>query len=90
MEKKEKDNEYVDFVVTARKYKTTLTAKYKNRKMWHKPFVGDVISAIFGTASASDTVAGSWSEVQTLIGIGVGIFLVRVSVGVVKSLVQGY
>ena len=34
MEKKEKDNEYVDFVVTARKYKTTLTAKYKNRKMW--------------------------------------------------------
>ena len=44
MEKKEKDNEYVDFVVTARKYKTTLTAKYKNRKMWHKPFVGDVIS----------------------------------------------
>lgn len=53
-------------------------------------FVGDVISAIFGTASATDTVAGSWSEVQTLIGIGVGIFLVRVSVGVVKSLVQGY
>lgn len=45
MEKKEKDNEYVDFVVTARKYKTTLTAKYKNRKMWHKPFVGDVISS---------------------------------------------
>ena len=28
MEKKEKDNEYVDFVETARKYKTTLTAKY--------------------------------------------------------------
>ena len=53
-------------------------------------FVGDVISAIFGTASESNTVAGSWSEVQTLIGIGVGIFLVRVSVGVVKSLVQGY
>ena len=49
MEKKEKDNEYVDFVVTARKYKTTLTAKYKNRKMWHKPFVGDVISHLPGT-----------------------------------------
>lgn len=29
MEKKEKDNEYVDFVVTARKYKTTLTANVK-------------------------------------------------------------
>lgn len=53
-------------------------------------FVGDVISAIFGTASEGDSVAGSWSEIQTLIGIGVGIFLVRVSVGVVKSLVQGY
>ena len=49
MEKKEKDNEYVDFVVTARKYKTMLTAKYKNRKMWHKPFVGDVISHLPGT-----------------------------------------
>ena len=49
MEKKEKDNEYVDFVVTARKYKTTLTAKYKNRKMWHKPLVGDVISHLPGT-----------------------------------------
>lgn len=53
-------------------------------------FVGDVISAIFGTASDNGGVAGSWSEIQTLIGIGVGIFLVRVSVGVVKSLVQGY
>ena len=52
-------------------------------------FVGEVISAIFGTASA-DTTAGSWAEIQTLIGIGVGIFLVRVSVGVIKSLVQGY
>lgn len=51
MEKKEKDNEYVDFVVTARKYKTTLTAKYKNRKMWHKPFVGDVISHLPGYKS---------------------------------------
>ena len=38
MEHKEK--EWVDFVVTARKYKTTLTAKYKNRKVWQRPFVG--------------------------------------------------
>lgn len=53
-------------------------------------FVGDVISAIFGTATEVGGVAGSWSEIQTLIGIGVGIFLVRVSVGVIKSLVQGY
>lgn len=44
-----KENEYVDFVVTARKYKTLLTEKYKNRKMWYKPFVGDVISTLPGT-----------------------------------------
>ena len=44
-----KENEYVDFVVTARKYKPLLTEKYKNRKMWHKPFVGDVISTLPGT-----------------------------------------
>lgn len=47
MEKKE--NEYVDFVVTARKYKTLLTEKYKNRKMWHKPYIGNVISTLPGT-----------------------------------------
>ena len=56
MEKKEKDNEYVDFVVTARKYKTTLTAKYKNRKMWHKPFVGDVISHLPVVAPVAGTI----------------------------------
>lgn len=44
-----KENEYVDFVVTARKYKTLLTEKYKNRKMWHKPFVGAVVSTLPGT-----------------------------------------
>ena len=52
MERK-KDNEYVDFVVTARKYKTMLTAKYKNRKMWHKPFVGDVSSRTIVKVEAS-------------------------------------
>lgn len=44
-----RENEYVDFVVTARKYKTLLTEKYKNRKMWHKPFAGDVIATLPGT-----------------------------------------
>ena len=44
MEKKHQQEEYVDFVVTARKYKTLLTAKYKNRPMWHKPSAGDVVS----------------------------------------------
>ena len=47
MEKKE--NEYVDFIVTARKYKTLLTTKYKNRPLWHKPLPGEVISHLPGT-----------------------------------------
>lgn len=60
MEKTE--NEYMDFVVTARKYKTLLTAKYKNRKMWHKPFVGDVISHLPGTIIKLEVQEGQ--EVQ--------------------------
>ena len=49
MEKKHQQEEYVDFVVTARKYKTLLTAKYKNRPMWYKPSAGDVVSHLPGT-----------------------------------------
>lgn len=49
MEKKHQQEEYVDFVVTARKYKTLLTTKYKNRPMWHKPLAGDVVSHLPGT-----------------------------------------
>ena len=45
----ENKKELVDFVVTARKYKTTLTEKFKNRPVWHKPFPGDVISHLPGT-----------------------------------------
>ena len=45
MEKKE----YVNFVVTARKYKTLLTEKYKQRPVWKKPLAGDVISHLPGT-----------------------------------------
>ena len=67
MEKKEKDNEYVDFVVTARKYKTTLTAKYKNRKMWHKRFVGDVISHLPGTIVKVEVQQGQEVEAGQLL-----------------------
>ena len=49
MEKKHQQEEYVDFVVTARKYKTLLTAKYKIRARWHKPWAGDVVSHLPGT-----------------------------------------
>ena len=49
MEKKHQQEEYVDFVVTARKYKPLLTAKYKSRPMWYKPSAGDVVSHLPGT-----------------------------------------
>jgi len=43
-----KQDEYVDFVVTARKYKTLLTEKYKNRETWRKPVEGEVLSTLPG------------------------------------------
>ncbi|NDP21660.1 MAG: acetyl-CoA carboxylase biotin carboxyl carrier protein subunit [Paludibacter sp.] len=46
----QKENpEYVDFAVTARKYKTLLTKKYANRKPWVNPSPFDVQSIIPGT-----------------------------------------
>jgi biotin carboxyl carrier protein len=47
MAKKNKD--LVDFAVTARKYKTKLTAKYKQRKPWVDPNPYEVQSLIPGT-----------------------------------------
>jgi len=41
--------EYVDFAVTARKYKTLLTRKYLNRKPWSNPSPYDIQSIIPGT-----------------------------------------
>ncbi|CAK7024112.1 acetyl-CoA carboxylase biotin carboxyl carrier protein subunit [Parabacteroides sp. APC149_11_2_Y6] len=67
MEQKEKDNEYVDFVVTARKYKTLLTTKYKNRKVWHKPFIGDVISHLPGTIVKLEVKQGQEVEAGQLL-----------------------
>ena len=43
------ENKLVDFVVTARKYKTYLTSKYEKRKAWEKPCEGDVKSLLPGT-----------------------------------------
>ncbi|MDR1644532.1 MAG: acetyl-CoA carboxylase biotin carboxyl carrier protein subunit [Tannerellaceae bacterium] len=43
------NNPYVDFVVTARKYKTRLTNKYINRPVWNKRPDGEVVSALPGT-----------------------------------------
>lgn len=44
-----KENEFVDFAVTARKYKTLLTKKYKGRTPWTNPSAYEVHSFIPGT-----------------------------------------
>lgn len=41
--------EFVDFAVTARKYKTKLTTKYLQRKPWVEPNPNEIISFIPGT-----------------------------------------
>ena len=48
MEKKE-NIELVDFQILARKYKTTLTNKYMNRKFYVAPNPNEIISVIPGT-----------------------------------------
>ncbi len=42
-------SELVDFAVTARKYKTLLTKKYKMRKFWENPNPMELHSGIPGT-----------------------------------------
>ena len=43
------NNSFVDFVVTARKYKTLLTKKYMNRPIWNKTNPGEVYATLPGT-----------------------------------------
>lgn len=62
-----KEQELVDFVVTARAYKTQLTAKYKNRKVWHKPYAGDVISHLPGTIVKLEVEKGQHVEAGQLL-----------------------
>lgn len=45
----EKEQQLVDFAVTARKYKTRLTAKYLQRKPWVNPSAFEIQSFIPGT-----------------------------------------
>jgi len=46
---KEEAKEFVDFAVTARKYKTLLTKKFQNRKVWNEPSAYEIQSFIPGT-----------------------------------------
>lgn len=65
MEKEQK--ELVDFVVTARKYKTTLTEKYKHRPVWKKPYAGDVISHLPGSIVELEVKEGDHVEAGQLL-----------------------
>ena len=44
-----KNHEFVEFAVTARKYKTLLSNKFKNRKVWVDPNPYEIQSFIPGT-----------------------------------------
>ncbi|MGL4779763.1 MAG: biotin/lipoyl-containing protein [Bacteroidales bacterium] len=54
-----KENELVDFAVTARKYKTLLTKKFVNRPTWIAPIEGEVKATLPGTVISIDTKVGN-------------------------------
>ena len=56
MENNEK--ELVPFVILARYYNTTLTTKFKNRKFWKNPVVGEIKSFLPGTIEKIFVVEG--------------------------------
>lgn len=65
--KKTEEQDYVDFIVTARKYKTLLTEKYKNRPIWHKPLPGDITSNLPGTVMKLEVKVGQQVEAGQLL-----------------------
>lgn len=56
--KKAANPDYIDFAVTARKYKTLLTRKYQSRKAWVEPNMYEIQSFIPGTIIAIDVKEG--------------------------------
>ncbi|MDR1980159.1 MAG: acetyl-CoA carboxylase biotin carboxyl carrier protein subunit [Tannerellaceae bacterium] len=63
------ENDYVDFVVTARHYKTRLTKKYMNRPVWQKQLPEDVVSALPGTVIRIMVKPGQQVEMGELVMI---------------------
>lgn len=61
------NKEYVDFVVTARKYKTLLTKKFVERTVWQKPSAGDVFSHLPGTIISMEVKVGDTVETGDLL-----------------------
>lgn len=68
MEQEEKKElEWVDFAVTARKYKTTLTKKFINRKVWEKVPEGELRAFLPGTILSVDVKVGQTVKAGTLL-----------------------
>jgi biotin carboxyl carrier protein len=68
MEQEEKNNiELVDFAVTARKYKTTLTKKFINRKVWEKVAEGELRAFLPGKILRIDVKKGQTVKAGTLL-----------------------
>lgn len=64
----EKENvKLVDFAVTARKYKTTLTKKFLNRPIWVKPVAGEIRSILPGTVVSFAVEVGQQVNVGDLL-----------------------
>ena len=57
--------QFIDFAVTARKYKTQLTKKYMNRKFWENPSPFEIQSYIPGTIISVDVKEGKIVEEGT-------------------------
>ena len=57
--------QYVDFAITARKYKTQLTKKYMQRKFWVNPSPYEIQSYIHGTIISIDVKEGKIVEEGT-------------------------
>lgn len=53
-------------------------------------YVGNIVKAITGTASESDTLAGAWGALLPVIGLGIGVMFVMFAITTVKSLIKGY
>lgn len=53
-------------------------------------YVGNIISAITGTASESGGIAGTWGSLLPVIGLGIGVMFVMFAITTVKSLIKGY
>jgi biotin carboxyl carrier protein len=56
--KKTENPDLVQFAVTARKYKTLLTKKFQNRKVWIDPNIYEIQSFIPGTIISIDVKEG--------------------------------